>query len=258
MAQRSVIKAEFAFQEVLRFEPQRLTAATSEGMDELVKAQDHNADFQIAEVVRNFTGLAEIEGQRIENEIEEKALEELKAIQEQAYSEAFDLGMIEGRRQAFTTNSEEIDRRLGELDKLITTIRDLKVHFLNSNENQLIKMVYYLATKMAMFEVSERSNEAIQSVLRECVTATHSEEHLRVIVSPDQIEFLETLQKERKREIEFLKNVEFTPQEGISPGGCIIATNYSEIDARLEERINKLWEEIRDSIPPLKDRVQHG
>lgn len=258
MVQKNVIKAEHAFQEVLRFEPQRLNSTTPESMQELVSVQDHNTDFQIAEVVRDFTGLAELEVKRIESEIEKRALEELKSIQEQAYSEAFDLGMDEGRRQAFVKKSEEIDKSVNDLDHLVTAIRNAKIHFLNSNENQLVKMVFYLATKIAMFEISEKSKEAVQAVLRECITVSHSEETVRVIVAPEQIDFLETLQKERKRDLEFLKNVEFTPQDGISSGGCIITTNYSEIDARIEERVSKLWDEIRSSIPPLKDSVGNG
>lgn len=257
MAQRSVIKAEVAFEEIVRFEPQKLLASNPEVMDDLVKATEKNNDFQIADVVRNFTGLAEIEVKRMEGEIEKKAMEELKTIQEQAYSEAFDLGLTEGRRQAFAEASEEIEQRLSELDRLLGAIRDSSLHFLNNNENHLIKMVYFLATKIALFEISERSNEAIQRVLRSCVNASHSEEAVKVVVAPEQIDFIESLQKQKNRDLEFLKNMEFSPQEGIQPGGCIIATNYSEIDARLEERVNKLWEEIRDSIPPLKDSIVH-
>jgi flagellar assembly protein FliH len=258
MAQRGIIKAKLAFREVLRFEPQKLTSATPENMSVLVDAQDHNEDFQIADVVRNFTGLAEIEVQRIESEIEKRALEELKSVQEQAYSEAFELGMSEGRRQSYIASSEEIEKKLGDLERLVVSIRDSKIHFLNSNENQLIKMVYFLATKIALFEISQNTQEAIQAVLKECVSSAHSEEAIKVIVAPDQIDFLETLQKERKRDLEFLKKVEFSPQEGIVPGGCIITTNYSEVDARLEQRVAKLWEEVRDSIPPLKDKVGNG
>lgn len=258
MAQRVVIKAEFAFQEVLKFEPQHLESTDPEEIEELVKVNDQNQDFRVAEVVRNFTGLAELEVKRIESEIEKRALEELKSVQEQAYSEAFDLGMSEGRRQAFATHSDEIEKRILELDKLVRSIRDSKIHFFNSNENQLMKMVYYLATRLAMFEISENKNHAIQNVLKECIVAAHGDETVRVTVSPEQFDFLETLQKERQRELDFLKVVEFTPQDGITSGGCIITTNYSEVDARVEERIKKLWDEVRDSIPPLKDTVENG
>ncbi|MEY4615871.1 MAG: hypothetical protein RJB66_831 [Pseudomonadota bacterium] len=253
MAQRSIIKAENAFKEILRFEPQKLVTSNPEAIDDFIKSSDNNPDFQVAEVVRNFTGLAEIEEERMESEIQKKALLELKSIQEQAYSEAFEIGIAEGRRQAFVETSEQIETKLDELDKLLNSIRSSKIHFLNSNEHHLVKMVYFLSTKLALFEVSERSQEAILSVLRSAVSASHGDETVRVSVSPDQIDFLEVLQKEKSRDLDFLKNVELTPQEGIRPGGCIITTNYSEVDARIEERINKLWEEIKGAIPPIKE-----
>jgi len=256
MGSKNIIKSKSVFQEVLKFEPQKLIAVSTESMNELMSANKFNDDFRIAEVVKNFTGLAEIENKQIENEIERRALEELKSIQEQAYSEAFELGVSEGRRQSFLSSSEEIDKRLKDLDLLISTFRDLKIHFLNSNENQIIKMAFYLATKIALFEIDRNSKDSMIAVLRECVNISHEDETIKVSVAPEQLEFLETLQKETKREFEFLKNVEFSPQEGIRVGGCIIATNYSEIDARIEERIEKLWKEIQNSIPPLKDKIE--
>lgn len=256
MAFKNIIKSERAIQEVLKFEPQKLIAVNPEEMDELVEASQMNVDFRIADVVKNFTGLAEIEDKKTENEIERRALEELKSIQEQAYTEGYELGVTEGRRQAYLSKSEEIDKRVNDLDHFISTLRDLKIHFLNSNENQIIKMAFYLASKIALFEINQNSRDSILTVLRECIGISHSEETIKVSVAPEQLEFLETLQKEKKRELEFLKNVEFSPQDGIQVGGCIITTNYSEIDARLEERIAKLWKEVQSSMPPLKEQVE--
>lgn len=256
MGSKSIIKSKSVFQEVLRFEPQKLISVSPESMDELVNASQMNDDFRIADVVKNFTGLAEIEDKRTENEIERRALEELKSIQEQAYSEAFELGVSEGRRQSFLSNTDEIEKRLKDLDLIVSALRDLKIHFLNSNENQIIKMAFYMATKIALFEIDKNSKEAILSVLRQCVSLSHEEETIKISVAPEQLEFLEILQKEKNREFDFLKKVEFSPQEGIRIGGCIIATNYSEIDARVEERIGKLWTEIQSSSPPLKDKAE--
>lgn len=257
MASSNIIKAEVAFQRVLHFEPQKLSAGNFEELNNFVRQMEENPEFQVAEVVRTFTGLAEMEDQRIESEIERKALEQLKEIQEEAYSEAYSLGLQEGQQKAFEEKAAEIDARLSELEKLIENLRHLKVHFVNNNENQLMKIVLFLATKVAMFEISERPNEAIQSVLRKCITATNEDEQMRVMVAKEQIEFLEVLKKERKKEFNFLKNAEFHGEEGLMPGGCKIETNFSEIDAKLEERVNRFWSEVLESIPPIKDRLEN-
>lgn len=257
MGQRGVIKADQTFQGVLQFQPRPLEATAPEAMDELVRASDYNNDFQIAQVVKDFTGLAEVEIRKMESEVNLRALKEVQGIQEQAYQEAYELGLLEGRQKAFVEKSVEIEERLTQLNALIKSFKDAKVHMLNSNENQLMKMVYFLATKMAMHEIAENANSVIQSVLRECVNLSHSNEIMKVSISPDQFEFLVALQKEGNRELEFLKNVEFTAQEGIRSGGCVITTNYSEVDARIEERVSKLWEEFKGALPVLKERVEH-
>lgn len=257
MASSNIIKANVAYQKILQFEPQKLSMANFEQLNEMVRHMDANPEFQVAEVVRNFTGLAEMEGQRIESEIERQALEQLKSIQEEAYQEAYNLGLQEGQQKAFQDKAAEIDARLADLDELITNLRDLKVHYINNNENQLMKMILYLATKVAMFEISERPQEAIRSVLRRCITVTNEDEQMRVMVAPDQIQFLDLLKKERKKELNFLKNVEFHAEEGLSKGGCKIETNFSEIDARIEERVGRLWDEVLQSIPPIKDRLEN-
>lgn len=258
MIQRLIIKSDQSMQEVLTYEPQKLISTPPENMDDLVRIKDLNNDFLISDIVKNFTGLAEIEEKRAESEIEKKALEELKSVQEQAYAEAFELGLVEGRKKAFQESSVIINESLQNLEHLVSSIRNAKINFLNSNENQLIKMSFYLATKIALFEVSSNTEKAVLEVLKECISISHGEEKIKIGVAPEQVEFLETLQKEQNREYDFLKKAEFIPQNDVRLGGCVITTNFSEIDARIEERIEKLWNEVQSAIPPFKDKIDQG
>lgn len=258
MLQKVIIKSDQSIQEVLTYEPQKLVSAQPESIDELIRIKELSHDFLISDVVKNFTGLAEVEEKKAESEIERKALEELKAVQEKAYSEAYELGLDEGRKKAFLETSDEINKGIQELSHLISSIRNSKVHFFNNNENQLIKMTFYLAGKIALFEIEKNYEKAVLEVLKECVSISHTEEKIKIGVAPEQLNFLETLQKEHNREYDFLKMAEFLPQNDIRLGGCVITTNYSEIDARIEERVEKLWSEIHGSIPPLKVQVEQG
>lgn len=258
MLQKVIIKSDQSIQEVLKHEPQKLVSTQPENIDELIRIKELSHDFLISDIVKNFTGLAEVEEKKAESEIERKALEELKAIQEKAYSEAYELGLEEGRKKAFFETSEDINKGIQELNHLISSIRNSKIHFLNNNENQLLKMTFYLAGKIALFEIENKSEKAVLEVLKECVSISHSEEKIKIGVAPEQFDFLETLQKEHNREYDFLKRAEFLPQNDIRLGGCVITTNYSEIDARIEERIEKLWVEIQGTIPPLKIQVEQG
>lgn len=256
MGIRGVIKAKKTYEEVLAYEPMKLQAMNSESMDKMISAQLMDVDFKIAEVVRNFTGLKEREAQEIENTIERRALEQLKTVEENAYKEAYALGLEEGRKESFASLTKEISDKLNVLNELILHISNMKKHFLNSNENHIMAMVYYLARRIAMTEVAEKYNEIILNVLSESIKLTHSEEKVKVHVAREQVDFLAELQKETNRDLEFLKQVELVADENIKPGGCIITTNYGEIDARIEQRIEQLWLALSELLPPSKEEYK--
>jgi flagellar assembly protein FliH len=256
MGYRGVIKANKTYEKILAFEPKAIKAIDSAAMDKMIAAQQLNSDFEIADVVRNFTGLKEIEHQAVEASIERRALEQLKEVEEQAYKEAYDLGREEGRKEAFNTHSDQINQKLVELSVLTHHISEMKAHFLNSNENHLIKLVYHLAERIAFQEIDEKYNEIIVNVLSESVRLAHSEEKVKVHISEKQIEFLESLRKDNSRDLEFLKQVEFVADPAIEIGGCIISTNYGEVDARVSQRVEQLWLVLRDTIPPVKEKVE--
>jgi flagellar assembly protein FliH len=255
MGYRGIIKADRTFERVLSYEPKKIQPMTST-MDQMVMAKQLDSDFTIAEVVRDFTGLKEVEQQELENSIERRALEQLKTVEEKAYSEAYALGLEEGRKEAFKAFSNQINEKLNLLNELVVHMANMKEYFFNSNESHLVTLVYHLAKRVAFSEISEKYNDIIVNVLSESVRLAHSDEKIRIVISDKQLEFLETLQKENSRDLEFLRQVEIVTDENIKVGGCIIKTNYGEVDARIEERVEQLWLALKDTIPSVKEIIE--
>ncbi|MNU00700.1 flagellar assembly protein H [compost metagenome] len=66
---------------------------------------------------------------------------------------------------------------------------------------------------------------------------------------------MEELKKETGREYEFIKKTRFEPSADITDGGCIVETNYGEVDARIEQRLEQLWSVLEENIPKVKDKI---
>jgi flagellar assembly protein FliH len=49
--------------------------------------------------------------------------------------------------------------------------------------------------------------------------------------------------------------MKFEPNEEVVDGGCIVETNYGEVDARIEQRVAQLWSVVSEIIPKVKDRI---
>lgn len=251
---KGVLAKEIAEKTVLEFVPMRFDLGTPEQALNYLSEKSKGSDFRMNDAIRIQTGIDQFEQKSDEEKIEVAALEKLKEIQENAYQEAYALGLDEGRKKAFEKVSSEIAERLEHFDTLLNSIKNLKTEMASFNEAHLIKLTFQMAARLAQTEL-KGNNEAIISILHNVVALAQDEEDITVRVSESQFKFLEELKSETGRELEFLKKIKFEPGDDISDGGCIVETNYGEVDARIEQRIEQLWEALAESIPKVKDKV---
>ncbi len=252
---KSVLKSEVAPKKVLEYVPPKFELGTSDQAKSYLEGRKaQRNDFRMSDVIRVQTGVEKVEASNVEEDVERKVLERLKEVQETAYQEAYQLGLDEGKHEAYQKTSEEIKGRLDRLDALLASITNLKKELIANNETHLVQLAFHMAKRLAHAQI-ELDPKVVTDVIREAVEKAQVEEEVLVQVAPSQIEFLETLKSETAREFEFMKKVKLEPVEGITPGGCMIHTNYGEIDARIEGRVEKLWEGVKESLHRVKDKV---
>ncbi len=251
---KGVLSKERAEKTVLEFTPPRFDLGPPGQAIAYLKEKIAGSDFRMNNSIRIQTGVDKIEEANKAELIEIAALEKLKEIQEGAYKEAYGLGLDEGKNDAFTKFSNELQESVDGLSRLTTQLGELKSELLSHNEAHLLKLVFQMASRLARQEVTQNSETVLQ-VLRDAVALSQDEENIMVRVAPEQFEFLEKLKKQSGREIDFLKKMKFEPDPEISVGGCVVETNYGEVDARLEQRIEQLWTALSENIPKIKDKV---
>lgn len=250
----SILKKKMANKTVLDFKPQNFSLGTPEQALEYLQSKSDGSDFRMSDAIRIQTGIAEIETGNEEQRIEEKALEKLKEVQESAYQEAYQLGLDEGHKKAFEKSSERIETSLTELDQVLNSLKEMKKEIFNSNERHFVQLCFHVASKLAQHELSN-NNDSIVEILKSAVGLSYDEEKITVQVAESQFSFIEELQHKSGREIDFLKKIKFEKNSDISPGGCIVETNFGEVDAQLEKRIELLWEQIKENLPPQKPKL---
>ncbi len=252
---KSVLKSAVVPQKVLEYVPPKFDLGTAQQAKAYLDGRRAKSnDFRMSDVIRLQTGVQKVEATSVEEDVEHRVLERLKQVQESAFQEAYQLGLDEGKHEAFQRKSSEIETRLNEMQELLKSIGTLKKDLVQHNETHLVQLAFHMAKRLAYVEVQSDPSIVI-SVVRDAIEMAQIEEEVTVQVAPSQLEFLETVKSEGKRDLEFLNNVKLQAVEEISPGGCVILTNYGEIDARFEERVDKLWAALSESLHRVKDRV---
>ncbi len=239
---------------VLEYKPKQFDLGTPEAaLDYLVQKQK-GSDFVLSDVLRATTGVEKIEQQSEVERVEQLALDKVASLQEEAYKQGFELGKDEGFKSAFEKKTSDISSGLDDIQKLVLKIQSLKQDLVLQNEAHIISLIYQIAEKIA-FDHIQAHPETVIHVIRHSIEAAQAEEDVTVLVAPEQIDFIEKMKLQSGKEFEFLKTIKLQASDTVEPGGCIVETNYGVIDARVRERTEKLWEEIRQTIPKIKQKV---
>lgn len=252
---RQYLTKEEADKRVFEYTPKKFPIIIPESASNFVNLQkEKDSDFKISELVAQQSGVAEINRKQIELQIETEALAKLKEIEERAYQEAYELGLIEGTEKAYSDFKGEIKAKLDVLDQMLGLFEKIKVELVEESEAQIVQLLQLIAEKIAMSHV-EIHNEVILDVIRKVIEDAQTDEDVILKVSNEDFMFIESVRERLDKKLDYLKRVRMEAVDDIKSGGCILETRYGAIDATLDRRLEKVWQAIADKLP-RKRRIE--
>ena len=219
------------------------------------EASGFESSFQIDRIVAQQTGIADIERSSIEERVEKEALSRLKDVQEQSYKQAYALGLEEGREKAYQETRDLLADRLASLESLIVSVENLKPDLISYNESHIVRLAYVMAKKIAMTEIQEKP-ELILNVVRQAIQGAQSDEAVTVRVSQADLDFIDQSKEKLSKQFESLKRAKFEASDSVTQGGCVVETNYGDVDATVEQRVDKLWDSLSEKLPKVPGAVE--
>jgi flagellar assembly protein FliH len=216
------------------------------------RARSAGSSFKIDKMVAEAAGIAQREREAIEQRVEEEALVRMKEMQEEAYHQAHQLGLNEGREKAFQVHQEEFRERLDRLESVISEIENLKTHLISQNEAHFVKLAYQIAATIAVSELKD-NRELILPVIQRAISSAQSDEQITIRLSSEDAAFVESTREKLGKQFDALKNAKLDASPGVLNGGCVIETNYGAVDATIEMRLKKVWAAIDDKLPKSQD-----
>lgn len=240
---------------ILEYSPKQFELNTPAAAIDYLQQKARGSDFVMSDVLRKTTGVEEIEKHSEEQQIEQKVLEKLTTVQEDAYQQAYTLGLEQGHKKAYEEKTAELEQQIQSLVSLGSNLNNIKQELIHQNEAHLIRLVYDIASRIAFDHIQENHDSVLQ-VIKKAIEQAQADEQINILVSPEQIQLVESLKQDNSKETEFLKKVRFETSDKVSIGSCIVETNYGVVDASVEQRVQKLWSELKQSIPKVKSPVE--
>jgi len=208
------------------------------------------ATVDLADHLREAHGVIEEARRRAADHLarsEAQSKQDADAARQAAYSEGFRKGAEEGAqsglRQALAEATERFNREHGhlvaDLQRVVAEFDARKEELGLAAQRDLLDFAVLLAQKMTYAIGSQHRDAVVENVRRaiECVSRATD---LTIRVNSADTAALETFASTALRQVQGSAAVRIQVDDSIAPGGCVVQSDRTEVDARLETQAEEI------------------
>ncbi|HUW39617.1 MAG TPA: flagellar assembly protein FliH [Rectinemataceae bacterium] len=198
---------------------------------------------------------AEEEAARVVGEAEKRVAEleaTAKARMDEAERQSAKKGREEGREAGFTEGKAEVERLVGRLHVILDRAMDKRAEILEQTEAQVVELVLLVARKVVKV-ISENQKSVVVQNIGQALRKLKTKSEVIVRVNLADLQLATEHIKDFVQMTENAKKMTVVEDSTVDRGGCVIETDFGEIDARISSQLHELEERILD-VAPIRAR----
>jgi len=194
---------------------------------------------------------AEDQAQVILAEAKAKAAElenEIKARVTQTEREAYEKGYTEGHGKGYDEGKAEVARLVDSVHTIITKAIEKRNEIIEEAETQIINLVLLIVKKVIKVISENQKNVVINNVVQ-ALRKLKSRGDVVIRVNLADLELTSEHVKDFMKMVENVKSITVLEDSSVDRGGCIIETDFGQIDARISSQLHEIEERILELMP---------
>ncbi|APS98502.1 flagellar assembly protein FliH [Borreliella mayonii] len=232
-------RQELAKEEV-QIESKRLIEEAKVKANEVLEAAKQEADLLQREAIYKKESIeaesnAEIE--RLAREYEEKLKTDLET--------ATAKGREEGYSKGYESGFEDFDKVMRKLHAIIASLIAERKSILESSSAQIVSLVMQIAIKVIK-RITDSQKDIVLENVNEVLKRVKDKTQITIRVNLDDLDIVRHKKSDFISRFDIIENLEIIEDPNIGKGGCIIETNFGEIDARISSQLDKIEEKFKN------------
>lgn len=185
----------------------------------------------------------------------EKAKEKAKEIEHEAFLQGF----RKGEKAGLKSGMKEFEAVLRDFRQALVQLFKVKEKIHVNMEKESVELALAIARKIVCHEVAT-NKEVVLSVVREALKKVMGHEKIKIKVNPADFQFIESTKFKLSSLVEDIENAEIEEDEKITSGGCVIETDFGDIDARIDRQLKAVEEAFETELKKssFRDRGFEG
>lgn len=185
---------------------------------------------------------ANAEKERIQNESE--------SIKEAAYKEGYAKGYNEGFEKSFADGNNDLTKLNEKLKKILAETINKRNEIIDTAEAQLIEVAILIAKRVVKM-LTEKDKGIVIRNIQEALRRIKGRTKITIRVNIDDLEISARHKDEFYQMLDKIEGVTVLEDPNVDVGGCMIETDFGDIDARINTQLNEIETAIKE-VEPIK------
>ena len=168
--------------------------------------------------------------------------------------DAEDQGRAAGRESGFGEGKAEVERLVKRTQTVLERAQDKRAEILDQTEQEIISLVLLIARKVIKV-ISENQRNVIISNVVQALRKVKGRGNIIIRVNLADLKLSTEHTKDFINLVEGAKSLQIVEDSTVDEGGCVIETDFGEIDARISSQLSELETKILE-ISPIKSRAK--
>jgi flagellar assembly protein FliH len=251
-----------AFKEQWEEEKESMIAAAKAAAEDIIKEAEEAAAGSLRQK-NDEAGLLKSRAEEEAQGIIARSKEEARRIEDGGRAtlvaerkEAEDQGREAGRKEGFAEGKAEVERLIERTQTVLERAQDKRAEILAETEREIVDLVLLIARKVVKV-ISDNQRNVIVSNVIQALRKVRGRGDVIIRVNLADLKLATEHTKDFIRLLEGVKSIQVLEDSSVDSGGCIIETDFGEIDARIASQLAELEAKILE-ISPIKSKVKSG
>ncbi|AJY72280.1 flagellar assembly protein FliH [Borreliella afzelii] len=237
--EEELVKRQELVKEEVQIESKRLIEEAKVEANQVLEAAKQEADLLQREAIYKKESIetesnAEIE--RLAREYEEKLKTDLEI--------ATAKGREEGYSKGYESGFEDFDKLMRKFHSIIASLIAERKGILESSSGQIVSLVMQIAIKVIK-RITDSQKDIVLENVNDALKRVKDKTQITIRVNLDDLDIVRHKKSDFISRFDVIENLEIIEDPNIGKGGCIIETNFGEIDARISSQLDKIEEKFK-------------
>ncbi|MDR1031152.1 MAG: flagellar assembly protein FliH [Treponema sp.] len=162
--------------------------------------------------------------------------------------EAEEEGLRLGREAGFKEGKVEVDRLIQRTQTVLERAQDKRAAILTETEQQIVDLVLLISRKVVKL-ISEQTQEVVIANVKESLRKVKGRGDVIIRVNIADLQLSTEHIKDFIQTLEGGQHIQVQEDSSVDRGGCIIETEFGDIDARISSQLAELETKILEMTP---------